>query len=178
MNDRAYIYGDDSRLLGETIANQERAGAFLEIGVGNGGNLRIANKLFRLVVGTDIIDLKKLKKEFPFAEIVISDRATCFRSEVFDLVAFNPPYVPSSELLDKSLDGGPNGLEVPLLFLESALNVVKKDGKIVMLVSDEGKISLLVDYCSQNSLSICKVSEKKMFFENLLVFEISSKRSG
>lgn len=173
MSNQTYIHSDDSQLLADTIGRQTPSDAFLEIGVGNGGNLKIANNLFRLVVGTDIVNLRKVKKEFPSAEIVLSDRASCFRSNVFDLVAFNPPYIPSTEIVDKSVDGGFGGFEVPLSFLESATRVVKENGKIVMLASDQGNMSMLTGYCSQRSLSLRKVAEKSLFFETLYVFEIT-----
>lgn len=176
MSDNLYIRSDDSRLLEESIANQEPADSFLEIGVGNGGNLKIASNLFSLVVGTDIVNVSEVKKEFPFVEIVISDRATPFRNNVFDLVAFNPPYVPSKDVVDKSVDAGPSGFEVPLLFLESARQVVKKDGKILMLTSNLGKASMLVEYCSLHALTLKMIAEKKLFFETLYVYEITSKK--
>lgn len=172
MKGQTYIYSDDSKLLGDSISKQEVGGLFLEIGVGNGGNLKIAKDRFDLVVGTDIIDLNSVKRENPFAELIIADRASCFRNDVFDIVSFNPPYVPSDGVLDQTVDGGPNGVEVPIWFLESALSVVRKSGKILMLLSSECNGSMLIDYCNSHSISVEKIAEKRIFFESLQVYNL------
>ncbi|HVB12834.1 MAG TPA: hypothetical protein VNE86_06850, partial [Nitrososphaerales archaeon] len=118
MNDRSYLYSDDSQLMGFALSQLVGGGSFLEIGVGNGGNQKFVKGKFDLVVGTDIVKLKEVKLENPFAELIMADRASCFRSSVFDVIAFNPPYVPSETIVDRKVDGGPNGVEVPLGFLK------------------------------------------------------------
>ena len=134
MNRSSYVFSDDSRLFGEVLSGLDGGGTFLEIGVGNGGNQRIVDEKFDLVVGTDILSLNETKHKNPNSELIVADRATCFRESVFDVVAFNPPYVPSSGIVDITVDGGQTGIEIPLQFLESASKAVKKTGKILMLL--------------------------------------------
>ncbi len=173
MTSQRYAYSDDSQLMAEALSRLELGKSFLEIGVGNGGNQWIVAEKFNLIVGTDIIDLREVKQSNPASEFIIADRATCFRSSVFDVVAFNPPYVPSETVVDKTVDGGPNGIEVPLEFLKSAIEVVKKSGKILILLSSDDSMPIFQAFCLKNNLNFEKIAEKKLFFETLAIFEIA-----
>ena len=119
------------------------------------------------------MDIREIKQENQDSEFIIADRATCFRNSVFDVVAFNPPYVPSETIVDKAVDGGPNGVEVPLEFLRSALEVVKKSGKILILLSSDDSMPMFQAFCLENHLSFKKIARRKLFFESLTIFEIT-----
>ena len=180
MTTKPYLYSEDSKLLGSYLSTIDAMGSFLEIGVGNGGNLlSIATSTrFEIVVGTDIMELGNVRKELPTkVELVIADKATCFRGEIFDLVAFNPPYVPSQRIEDVTTDGGAGGMAVPLQFLSSALTVAKPDGKIVMVLSSEDSLADLEEFCDSRGLRSKKVAEKPLFFETLFVFLIMRPRA-
>lgn len=174
MNDQQYIYSEDSKLLGEAISILPSGKMVLEIGVGGGGNLPSLTKKFACVVCTDIVRPNTFSTfDKNRVSFVIADRATCFRNSIFDVVVFNPPYVPSQEIYDKSVDGGPNGVEVPLQFLKSALEVTKSDGTILMLLSSDDTLIILEQFCSEHKLSMKEISERKMFFETIFVYLIS-----
>jgi release factor glutamine methyltransferase len=173
MKNQVYAYSEDSRLMGDALNALAPGASFLEIGVGNGKNLEIAVSKFNRVVATDIIPLNEIKKNNPSVELVVADRATCFRPSSFDVIAFNPPYLPSTEIIDATIDGGPNGVEVPLEFLESAFGAIKKNGRILVLLSSASKLPLFQEFCEKHSLLMRKVKERKLFFELLQVFEIS-----
>jgi release factor glutamine methyltransferase len=173
MNQDIYPYSEDSALLAEAISESDGGESFLEIGIGGGGNLVLAMGKFTFVVGTDIFSPAKFPSVPLDAEIVCTDRATCFREAVFDLVAFNPPYLPSESIEDIAVDGGPSGADVPLKFLESALEVLKIGGKILVLLSSLGAIETFAKYCEKHSLITKKVAEKKLFFETLVVYAVS-----
>lgn len=177
-----YTYSEDSALLGSFLLSVPGSGSFLEIGVGRGGNLlRIAGKNnFDVIVGTDIMDLGSLRKEMPKSvDLIQSDRATCFRPASFDLIAFNPPYVPSSKIEDVTTDGGAGGIIVPLLFLSSALGAIKLDGRIVFVLSSEDSFMELEHFCEEKNLELRKLEERPLFFERLFVFLVTrSKENG
>jgi len=172
MSDRPYIYAEDSKLLGEVISYMDDSDSFLEIGAGNGGNLLKAKDKFKLAVGTDISP--KVRNDFPpTLQLVIADKASCFRPSSFDFIAFNPPYLPSEEIKDRTTDGGQCGIEIPLEFLSSALEVLKPEGKIALVVSNEDSIEELEDFCRKNGLQATKIAEAGLFFESLFVYLIS-----
>lgn len=172
MSGTSYVYAEDSQLMGEALSLLDGGERFLEIGVGNGGNLEIVSDKFNLVVGTDIAKIRQTRHGKTL-EFIIADRATCFRESIFDVVAFNPPYVPSESIVDKTVDGGPFGMEVPLEFLKSALEVIKKSGKILILLSSEDSLELFQVFCEERGLMSRKLVERKLFFECLSVFELT-----
>lgn len=178
MDNQQYAYGDDSKLLGQAISVLAVENKILEIGVGGGGNLNLLSK-FKSVVTTDIVrpnDISEFKGSA--VSLVLADRATCFRNAVFDVVLFNPPYVPSDKILDKAVDGGPTGMEVPLQFLESALEVTKPEGRILMLLSSDDSLELFEAFCRERKLEAKKVAEKRMFFEVIFVYLIERSRAN
>jgi release factor glutamine methyltransferase len=171
-----YLPAEDTRLL--TGALKGFSGrSCLEIGFGSGAVLRSVAGRFGLAVGTDVTGLEDAKLAAGgFVELVLADRATCFREGAFDLVFFNPPYLPSAEAEDAAVDGGPTGVEVPLAFLEEGLRVLTYDGTIVALLSSEGDLRSFLVHCSNLGLSVETVTEARVFFETLSVLTI--RRSG
>jgi len=168
--------------MGLFLSRVQGSGSFLEIGTGMGSNLKLvdAKKIFELIVGTDLQELFHVKKEQSRAiELIQTDRASCFRPNIFDLVVFNPPYVPTNEISDITTDGGPGGVQIPLAFLSSALSVLRARGEIVMLLSSEDSIGEIEDFCRARNLEMRQIEGKLLFFESLFLYSITrSKESG
>jgi release factor glutamine methyltransferase len=173
MNGTPYLASDDSALLREAITGYSGYSC-LEIGAGNAGNLTELAKSFDQAVGTELVKPNGIDWKGRGWDIVLADRATCFRDEVFDLVAFNPPYLPSETIEDIAVDGGEGGTEVPLLFLQEALRVVKKDGRIVMLLSSQNSTEEIRRECSRKNFTLRSIASKELFFERLYAYEASS----
>lgn len=67
--------------------------------------------------------------------VVCCDRLEALREgEIFTLITFNPPYLPSEDE-DLQYSGGPSGVETPLLFIFSALRCLRKNGILLFLLS-------------------------------------------
>ena len=164
-----YLPAEDSYLLRDTLA--PFAGRLcLEIGFGSGAVLAGVSRRFLLSVGTDVLSLEEARLAAgPGVELVLADRATCFRDGVFDLVFFNPPYLPSGPIEDEAVDGGPTGVEVPVLFLEEGLRVLGEGGTIVALLSSDGDLESFLTHCSDLGLAVESVAEKRVFYETLSV---------
>lgn len=170
MNLRTYLASHDSALLRRALEGRSGA-ACLEIGCGNGGALVELSRRFGLAVGTDLVrpsaeDWKGV------ASVVLADCARCFRPGSFDLVAFNPPYLPSESIEDVAVDGGADGLEVPLRFLREAAVAVKERGAVVMLLSSENPMEKMEAECDRLGLEARKVAEQNLFEEVLSVYEM------
>jgi release factor glutamine methyltransferase len=180
LNVQNYIFSQDSVLLSGYLSTLEGSGSYLEIGVGGGGNFSIVDRRgkFDIVVGTDILPLSTLRTEVrQSSELIVADRASCFRAETFDFVAFNPPYVPSNEILDVTTDGGLGGMEVPIDFLESALSVLKPEGKIVLVLSSEDSLDVLKRFCEREKLVLSNIAETRIFFEILTLYSITRRKN-
>ena len=91
-------------------------------------------------------------------------------SGMFDLIIFNPPYIPENPSDVESMQwasGATNG--TIRRFLSAAKERLSPNGRILILVSsltDFGKLPELKAYRKK------KVSEKKLFFERLEVWEL------
>jgi release factor glutamine methyltransferase len=169
VNERApYLASEDSALLRRALRAYV-GGASLEMGAGNGGNLVELSKRFKLVVGTDLGRPSMLDWRESGADFILADAATCLRPSSFDLVTFNPPYL-MEEVMDETTQGGVQ-LEVPKAFLREALRVVKPDGKVVFLLNDEADASEFADICSTAGFRLRRTISKKLFFEELSVYE-------
>jgi len=145
---------------------------FLEIGSGSGIQLQTAfdsgikkENIFSCDVNPQAV---KECKKLGF---------NCIKSDLFekingkfDLIVFNPPYLPTdeSEPLDSRLatTGGKNGSEIINRFLKQAKNYLKKDGKIFLVSSS---LTKGLDFSGYKKK---KIGEEKLFFEKLSVFEI------
>jgi release factor glutamine methyltransferase len=167
-----YLPAEDTELL-IRVLSRYTAHRFLEIGFGSGAVLRSVGSRFPIAAGTDILTLPEARLSGPFSNLILADRATCFRDGVFDLVAFNPPYLPSEEVLDAAVDGGTGGIERPLAFLREALRVARADGVVLALLSDRADITAFESACASMGLSCRQVASEELFYEKISVFEIS-----
>lgn len=71
------------------------------------------------------------------AMVVVADLAGGLRPASFDLVAANPPWVPTpaGERIVFA-DGGPTGCELPLRFLQAGLTLMRPGGSVVLTTLD------------------------------------------
>ena len=168
-----YVSSDDSELLRKSLIGYSGENC-LEIGLGYGANLLELSRNFEISVGTDV------RKTDGFARLrgkervsaILSDTASCFRSESFDLVVLNPPYLPCERIEDVAIDGGKNGFEVTARFLEEAERVLRPRGKILLLFSSEESLDEFLTFCKDRNLVYSRIMSKSLFFEELTVFEI------
>jgi release factor glutamine methyltransferase len=171
-----YLPAEDTYLLRDAL-EPFSGGSCLEIGFGSGAVLASVSGRFELAVGTDVIPLQDARPAArPGVELLLADRATCFRDGVFDLVFFNPPYLPAWPVEDRAVDGGPTGVEVPVTFLEEGLRVLREGGTIVALLSTEGDLEHFLSHCSYLGLEVETIAEKRLFYEKLSV--LTMRRGG
>ena len=173
-----YQPSDDSELLLEAIVNLKN-NTVLEIGVGSGIILQSLSSNNDSVVGVDInqesLDfaisyLKKLNLH-KNVDLILGDGPTMFDSQIFDLIIFNPPYLPHDDYTDRTTDGGKTGLELTIKWLELSLNLIKNTGKIIFLQSNLTPIDEYLETLSK-SFSVNILHKKKIFFEELYIIEV------
>ena len=176
-----YSPEDDSYLLEETIKSQVPKSLkinpkikFLEIGVGSGIQLSAAKEsgvkkenIFGVDINNDAVNHCK---DLGFNCI----KSNLFQNikEKFDIIVFNPPYLPEDEMPEDEeskliTTGGKKGSEIINEFLSQAKNHLKENGKIFLLTSSLTKEINWLNYKKK------LISEKKIFFENLQVWELT-----
>ncbi|MEK6978097.1 MAG: HemK2/MTQ2 family protein methyltransferase [Candidatus Hydrothermarchaeota archaeon] len=94
----------------------------------------------------------------------------------FDLIAFNPPYLPTEPWEPKDVasgawDGGMDGREVVDRFLEDVGDHLSGDGSLLLVQSSLNELPRTIDALREGSLSARIVAERAFFFERLYLLE-------
>lgn len=174
-----YIPSDDTLLLIDSINGYSGFSA-LEIGVGSGTVCTKLKNNFDFVVGVDIdIEAIRYCKNNIKSQItwICCDVVSCITGK-FDLIVSNPPYLPNEkgfDIKDNTIYGGKNGVEMTIKFIQDSLSLLKRDGKLMIIVSSIGMMNELDKFIMDNKLEKKIINEKKLFFEILYVYEILKK---
>ncbi|VVB75614.1 Release factor glutamine methyltransferase [uncultured archaeon] len=89
----------------------------------------------------------------------------------FDLIAFNPPYVPTDGVKWVDLDGGLEGRSVINKFIPAVGKYLNPNGAVLLLISSLNNPQAIASAFFENGFSIKEVSKKKLFFEELIVIK-------
>jgi len=179
----AYPYppAEDSELLLKAALDEvKKEDEVLEVGVGSG---IISSNLMgkcRSIIGTDISPVAvKVSSEKGF-EVIRTDIARGIRKK-FTLILFNPPYLELEEFekkgewIERAIDGGKEGVEITLRFLNEITEVLEEGGRILLLITSEN-LPHVIKKVHELDLKY-KVKERaKFFFEELLVLRIKRSR--
>src|SRR3989338_2296943 len=159
-----YVPKEDSFLLQRNLKFYVRNKIFLDVGTGSGIQSIEAKKCeAKSILALDINEeaIKDLKKE-----------------EKFDVIAFNPPYLPRDKREDKEsrkiTTGGKRGDEIIVKFLKQAKDHLKKEGVILLVLSSltpRGNIDSLL---KKQRMSFKVIDEEKLFFEKIQLLEIKT----
>jgi len=170
---------EDSLLL-RRIVEGLAAEAALEIGCGIGFVLEALAQRCGWIVGTDIDRGALLKARIRLRgkglvnfDLVCCSSAEAFKAGSFDLIVFNPPYLPSEKIEDLAVDGGEGGVEVTLSWLKECARVVKPTGKVVLITSSLASQDLLIDGVKHLGFKIRLIASHPLFFEELYAYELS-----
>jgi release factor glutamine methyltransferase len=166
-----------SRILKEKIPELLKRNpnlTFLEIGAGSGIHLETAKGLG--IKKENIFSSDIDKKSVSYCNLL---GFNCVHSDLFenisgkyDLIIFNPPYLPEDtrEPKDSRLatTGGKKGSEIIIKFLKQAKDYLTVDGKIFLITS-----SLAEDVnFSQLGYNAKEIGCENLFFERLCIWEI------
>jgi release factor glutamine methyltransferase len=167
-----YFPEEDSYLLQFVIKKlKEKNLNVLEIGCGSGIQLESLRRIgVKKILGADINpDAIKQCKEKGF-NCVESNLFSNIQGK-FDLIIFNPPYLPEDKREDRAskiiTTGGKKGSELINNFLKQAKAHLSKKGKIYLLTSSLTRGIKWLDYKKK------LIARKKLFFEELFVWELT-----
>ena len=170
---------EDSLLLLKYVKKYSKA-SVLDMGTGSGILAIEAAKYAKKVLAVDInkVALKiakqnAKKQNIKSIQFKQSDLFSNLKGK-FDLIIFNPPYLPRDKRLakDRQIEGGKKGYETIDKFLGKANDYLKKQGKILLLFSsltDKKKVDQII---VQNLFKAKPLTKKKLFFETLYVYLI------
>lgn len=155
--------------MAENIEN-EKGNLALDIGSGSGYLTKLLSENFSLVIGTDI-NFQALKYQTYKTKNLICCSGSDALNVKFDLIVCNLPYLATDKILDIATDGGPEGLEIPLKIIKSAIPYLKSTGKFLFVTSSLSNFQRLIDETKKQGLEAKVIATKKLFFEELIIVE-------
>jgi release factor glutamine methyltransferase len=177
--DEVYDPGEDSYLLLEAALKEARPGdKVLEVGTGSGVISMFVKDVAASVVATDINPYACKNARLNGIEVARADlyNGICGR---FDLVIFNPPYLPTSEeerlksWLDRAFDGGPTGRDEIARLLEHADRILAPGGRILTVISTLTGVGEIMKMFAGRGFRSREVASEKVPFEKLLVLKFT-----
>jgi len=189
--DGVYEPAEDSFLLAEKINELNFFGKkVLDLGCGSGILAIIASlnsgKVFALdkdkkAILNTIHNAKRLLSEKQIKNFFVlqSDMFSALKEKkFFDFIFFNPPYLPSEKINDSRIDGLTNGSFFIKEFLIKLPLFLKKQGKAFLLISSLNNLKKVKGIALKANLKIKIVSRKKLFFEELMLLELTHKNKN
>jgi release factor glutamine methyltransferase len=98
------------------------------------------------------------------------------RHEKFDLILFNPPYLPvepceGDSWIEKAWAGGETGRMVIDRFIGNVANFLTENGRTLLVQSSLSNVNKTLTEFLQNNMSVKEVAEKKLAFERIALIE-------
>lgn len=183
-DDDSQVYDpqEDSFLMVKQIAGYAKGSAkALDMGTGSGILALEAAKYSGKVIAVDVskraveeLRKKVVSESLDNIEVRESDLFSAIgNDERFDLILFNPPYLPADkDYPDAALDGGKQGFETVFRFLKQAGKHLEKKGVILLLFSSLSKKDKIDKQLSAFGYKARQIAGQKMLFEELYVYEI------
>jgi len=178
-----YEPAEDSYLLQSTLKkylkNKSKNIKILDMGSGSGIQaLTCRDKGFLDIFAADINEnvVEHLKK-LGLKAIQSNLFSRVSSSKKFDLIIFNPPYLPldSREPSDSQSNttAGKKGYEIIIKFLKQAKSHLLSKGSILLLFSSLSKPKIILRKAKEFGYNYELLDRQRLFFEELYVFEFT-----
>ena len=175
--DGVYPPKEDSYLLFDSI--EPKGGRFLEIGTGTGfvaiGAAMHGCDVYATDISDKAIKCAKMNAKLNGVHInlINADLFNGIKGK-FDIIAFNPPYLPESGIeygeIKRALESKNGGSALIRRFLSDVNHYLTENGRVYFLISSHTRIS------ASEIGNPRKIAEKPLFFEKLYVFMLSHKK--
>jgi release factor glutamine methyltransferase len=181
--DEVYNPSDDSYML-LRIVEVARDETFLEVGTGTGLIAIHAAKMGAKVTATDVnphaVELTRRNAARNQVRIQVQQSDLFDKVDgYFDVIAFNPPYLPSdsssTSWIERSWSGGEKGSEILVSFLDQAWRHLAPGGRIYMVLSSLTGLTSVLKAAKERYESEM-LEEQRMFFESMFAYRFRAKR--
>lgn len=171
-----YAWGEDSLLLQKEVEKYSDEKKVLDVGCGSGIQMEAAlDSGASEAFGVDIDTESVLFCKENGLNVVESDLFEKVEGR-FDLIVFNPPYLPEDSREDsessKITSGGKKGDEIIVRFLQGVGEYLAEEGKVLLVVSSLTPLGDIKKVLKSKGLEKKVVSSEKFFMEGLEVWEI------
>ncbi len=175
-----YQPAEDTYLLLKVALAEARAGTqVLEIGCGSGFiSQELACKVARLIA-TDINPHAVRSAKARGIEVIRADLFQGIKGK-FDLIIFNPPYLPTlpeertGQWIDYALDGGESGRQTVNRFLKDLAGHLRPAGRALLLISSLTGLTEVQKTAASAGLTADVVADEGCFFERLYVLRLGT----
>lgn len=171
-----YSPREDSFLLAEQVRKYCKNKSVLDMGAGSGIQALTALKngassVLAADINPECESILK-EKQIPFIQ---SDLFSSVRGK-FDLIVFNPPYLPKDEKEDQesalALAGGKKGDETILRFLKDAPPFLNENSIILLVISSITPLNRIKNLLKKNKMNFKVLSSQGLFMEKIEVWKI------
>lgn len=175
---RIYEPGEDSELIAKVIESLDLSGkTVLEIGCGCGFLAILTAKAGAHVTAVDIdenaveITITNANANGVLIKVIKSDLFSNI-SGIFDLIVFNPPYLPVEDNeQDNTYAGGETGRETIKQFIESVGNYLVPGGIILLVISSLTGEKKTTELFEKHGLHAEAIAREKIPWEELIVIQ-------
>ncbi len=174
---KIYEPREDSFLILKEVKRYTR-GKVLDMGTGSGVLAIAASEQADSVVGADInkkaLDYARKKAaNIDNIKFIHSDLFSKVKNK-FDLIIFNPPYLPERKeepkWLRTQISGGKKGYEILEKFFSQVSDYLTPNGKILVLFSTLTKVDKIHEILENYAFHYQKLAEESFDFETLFVY--------
>ncbi len=187
VHPEVYAPSDDTYLLLEALSIPKNS-MFLDMGSGTGIiGIYAALQGASFVLSIDVNPKASLITQCNaylngVSNIVNPVNASLFetlrKDMLFDVIAFNPPYLPvkDEDILGKAWSGGKLGREVIDDFLNNVNNYLKDDGILFLVQSSLSNPRKTIEFLKRQEFKVEIVKSRRFFFEEILVIKAHRRR--
>jgi release factor glutamine methyltransferase len=176
--EQVYQPAEDSKLLADAVVERVEGGErALDVGTGSGYVAARMREAGADAVGADLNPHACRQAAEAGIPAVRADLTAAFQAESFDVVTFNPPYLPTEsdkewdDWMERALSGGEDGRAAIDPFLDDVARVLRPEGAAYLLVSSLTDPDAVRERAAANGLASEEVASESHPFETLLVVE-------